>query len=260
MRQVIDHSCMEELKSDNGSDVELELEEVRSNFELERKPAQSEVKAENGLPKRQSRKPKHLSDYALLTEVSYPTSFLAAMQSEDAVHWRRAMEEEMNSLHENSVWTLVDLPPGKKVVDTRWVFCVETKADGTVAKYKARLVVKGYVQRPGIDYGETFNPVVRFDTVRTILSIGAVEKLKFRQFDVKTAFLYGTLEEEVYVKQLEGFEDGTNRVCRLNRSLYGLKQSPRCWNKKLVDFFEKKRIKRSAADPCLFIRKGQKSK
>uniref|UniRef100_A0A5S6Q626 Reverse transcriptase Ty1/copia-type domain-containing protein n=1 Tax=Trichuris muris TaxID=70415 RepID=A0A5S6Q626_TRIMR len=260
MRQVIDDSCTEELKSDNGSDVELELEKVRSNLELERKPAQSEVKAENGLPKRQRRKPKYLTDYALLTEVSYLTSFLAAMQSEDAVHWRRAMEEEMNSLHENSVWTLVDLAPGKKVVDTRWVFCVKTKADGTVAKYKARLVAKGYVQRPGIDYGETFNPVVRFDTVRTILSIGAVEKLKFRQFDVKTAFLYGTLEEEVYVKQSEGFEDGTNRVCRLNRSLYGLKQSPRCWNKKLVHFLKRKGMKQSAADPCLFIRRGQKSK
>uniref|UniRef100_A0A5S6R440 Reverse transcriptase Ty1/copia-type domain-containing protein n=1 Tax=Trichuris muris TaxID=70415 RepID=A0A5S6R440_TRIMR len=83
-------------------------------------------------------------------------------------------------------------------------------------------------------------PVVRFDTMRTILSVGAVEKLEFRQFDVKTAFLYGTLEEEVYVKQPEGFENGTNSVCRLNRSLYGLKQSPRCWNKKLVDFLKKK--------------------
>ncbi|KFD60883.1 hypothetical protein M514_26944 [Trichuris suis] len=170
------------------------------------------------------------------------------------------MRQNGNKEQENSVWTLVDLPAGKRVVDTRWVFCVKTKVDGTVAKYKARLVAKGYVQRPGIDYSETFSPVARFDTVRTILSVGAVEKLKFQQFDVKTAFLYGTLEEEVYVRQPEGFEDGTDRVCRLNRSLYGLKQSPRCWNKRLVEFMKKKGMKQSTADPCLFIRQGRKSK
>ncbi|KFD60884.1 hypothetical protein M514_26945 [Trichuris suis] len=259
-KTILQCSKIEQLKAEINSELPSEQEEAGSTFESDSRPEEAEWEPKNSRPERQRKRPKYLSDYALLTETSNPKSFHEAMKSEDAIHWRKAMEEEMCSLQENPVWTLVDLPAGKRVVDTRWVFCVKTKVDGTVAKYKARLVAKGYVQRPGIDYSETFSPVARFDTVRTILSVGAVEKLKFQQFDVKTAFLYGTLEEEVYVRQPEGFEDGTDRVCRLNRSLYGLKQSPRCWNKRLVEFMKKKGMKQSTADPCLFIRQGRKSK
>ncbi|OUC46310.1 reverse transcriptase, partial [Trichinella nativa] len=113
---------------------------------------------------------------------------------------------------------------------------------------------------PGIDYDETFSPVARFDTVRALLSIAAVERLKLQQFDVKTAFLYGALKEEVYVKQPEGFENGTNQVYKLNRSLYGLKQAPRCWNLRLVEFLRKQGLKQSTADPCLFARMKERSK
>ncbi|KRX44857.1 Retrovirus-related Pol polyprotein from transposon TNT 1-94, partial [Trichinella sp. T9] len=116
---------------------------------------------------------------------------------------------------------------------------IKTKADGSVARYKARLVAKGYMQRPGIDYDEILSPVARLDTVRALLSIATVERLKLQQFDVKTAFLYGALKEEV---------------------LYGLKQAPRCWNLRLVEFLRKQGLKQSTADPCLFARMKERSK
>jgi hypothetical protein len=120
-------------------------------------------------------------------------------------------------------------------------------------KFKARLVAKGYSQKADIDYTETFSPVIRFDTIRVMLSVAAKEKLHLAQFDIKTAFLYGELEETIYMRQPEGFEDGTARVCKLNKSLYGLKQSPRCWNKRFKSFLDKHGLIQSAADPCLFI-------
>ncbi|KRZ02487.1 Retrovirus-related Pol polyprotein from transposon TNT 1-94 [Trichinella zimbabwensis] len=185
--------------------------------------------------------PNHLSDYVLTAQTSFPSSFHEAMQS-------------------NSVWTLVDPSSGKKVLDSRWVLRIKTKGDGSIARYKARLVAKGYMQRPGIDYNETFSPVARFDTVRAHLGISPVERLKIQQFDVKTAFLYGALKEEVYVKQPEGFENGKNQVYKLNRSLYGFKQAPRCWNLRLMEFLRKRGLKHSTADPCLFVRLKERSK
>ncbi|KRZ14078.1 Retrovirus-related Pol polyprotein from transposon TNT 1-94, partial [Trichinella zimbabwensis] len=165
----------------------------------------------------------------------------------------------LHSLKENSVWKLEYFLSGKKVLDSRWVLLIKTKADGSVARYKARLVAKGYMQRPGIDYDETFSPVAHFDTVRALVSIAAVERLKLQQFDVKTAFLYGALKE-VYVKQPEGFENGTNQVYKLNRSLHDLKQAPRCWNRRLVDFLRKQGLKQNTEDPCLFVRLKERSK
>ncbi|KRZ65887.1 Retrovirus-related Pol polyprotein from transposon TNT 1-94 [Trichinella papuae] len=156
----------------------------------------------------------YLFDYVLTAQTSSP-SFHEAVQSE------------------NSVWKLVDFLSGKKVLDSRWVLRIKTKADGSVARYKARLVAKGYMQRPGIDYDETFSPVAHFDTVHALLSIAAVERLKLQQFDVKTAFLYGALKE-VYVKQPEGFENGTNQV--------------------------KQGLKQNTEDPCLFVRLKERSK
>jgi len=118
---------------------------------------------------------------------------------------------------------------------------------------------KGYAQKQGIDYDETFSPVARYDTVRTLLAVAASKNMKLKQFDVKTAFLYSELEEEVYLEQPEGFDDGSGRVCRLKRSLYGLKQAPRCWNKRFINFMEKAGLKNSTADPCLFYRKHEDS-
>lgn len=139
-------------------------------------------------------------------------------------------------------------------------YIVKQLSDGSGDRYKARLVAKGYSQRAGIDYDETFCPVARFDTIRSVFSVAATENLYIAQFDVKTAFLYGLLEEQIYMKQPEGFDDGTDRVCKLLQSLYGLKQSPRSWNKRFVDYMLKLGFVVSDADPCLYVRQKQDHK
>lgn len=116
-----------------------------------------------------------------------------------SAQWRSAMDDKMHSLKKNKVYDLVDLPVDKKVIGNRWVLRNKLKADGTIDCYKARLVAKGCSQKKGVDIEETFSPVVRYETVRTVLSIAANEKLSLRQFNIKTAFLYGTLNEEVFV-------------------------------------------------------------
>ena len=209
--------------------------------------------------------PRHLRDRStiksperlievMLAEIDEPRSFAEANNSRERLHWKAAMEEEMASLEENSTWTLVELPVGRKPVSNRWVYRVKRKANGEIDRYKARLVVRGFSQREGIDYNETFSPVARFDTIRTVLSIAANEHLKLVQFDVKTAFLNGVIEEEIFMQQPEGYSDGTNRVCKLLKSLYGLKQSPRCWKKRFKDVLLSFGLCESTADPCLFYR------
>lgn len=206
---------------------------------------------------RDKKKPNWMTngEYMMIAEVNqYPRSYAEAMQSKESKQWLAAMKEELASFNENETWKLVDRPAGVKVVKNRWVFREKFSSNGNNPRFKARLVAKGYVQQKGIDYDETFSPVARYDTVRTLLAIAASEKLKVKQFDVKTAFLYGSLEEEVYLEQPEGFEDGTDRVCQLKRSLYGLKQAPRCWHKRFLGFMKKAGLKNSTADPCLFYR------
>jgi hypothetical protein len=135
----------------------------------------------------------------------------------------------MSSMDKNNGWELVDLPPRRKTIGNKWVLKVKRKADGSIDRYKARLVAKGYTQREGIDYEDTFSLVVRFASIRLILSIVAKQDLELFQMDVKTAFLNGELDEEIYMAQPACFEvkGHERKVCRLKRSIYGLKQSSR---------------------------------
>ena len=146
-----------------------------------------------------------------------------------------AMQKEMESIHSNEVWDLVELPKDRKLVGNKWVFKNKTKADGLIERYKARLVAQGFPQKQGLDYDETFSPVIRFETFRSLVATAIQHCLKLHQLDITAAFLNGHLEEEVFMKQPEGFvEEGNEHlVCRLKQSLYGLKQSPRCWNSTL---------------------------
>lgn len=130
----------------------------------------------------------------------------------------------------------------------------ERNPDGSVDKYKARLVVKGFLQRKGRDYDQTFSPVARLATVRALLSVAAQENLYLVQFDVCTAFLNGKLSEEIYVQQPEGYADGTSNVCKLNRSLYGLKQAPRCWNSCFEEILLDMDFRQCEADCCLYTK------
>lgn len=166
-------------------------------------------------------------EFAWLSEVGRidrqdPNSYSKAIKSEERSQWLNAMHEELSSLKENDTWELVPRPLNVQVIQNRWAFRVKTMDNGT-PRFKACLVAKGYVQKEGTDYEETYSPVARYDTVRALIAVAISKQMKLRHFDIKTAFLYGTLQEEVYLEQPEGFNDGSGRVCRLKRSLYGLK-------------------------------------
>lgn len=184
---------------------------------------------------------------------SEPENYGKAMNDENAAKWKIAMREEFDSLIKNDTWQLVPRPPNVKTVDNRWVYKIKPEHGSTPIRFKARLVARGFTQQYGVNYLETFSPVVRFTSIRIILAIAAQRKMDIKQFDVKTAFLNGELSETIFMEQPIGFQDGTNRVCRLKKSLYGLKQASRCWNKKFCSFIELFGFVKSVYDPCVFI-------
>lgn len=190
--------------------------------------------------------------YVSSSEDYIPATFSQAMACDEKEQWNDAMAKEMDSLKQNKTWTLVPRPKGRKVIRSKWVFAVKRKPDGTLIKFKARQVAKGFSQVEGVDYTSVFAPVARSGSIRTVLSLAASQNMKLTQFDVCTAFLYGDLDEEIFMEQPDGFNDGTDRVCRLQKGLYGLKQASRQWNLKFIAFLEKHGLKRSAADPCVY--------
>ncbi|KAK1665283.1 hypothetical protein QYE76_053442 [Lolium multiflorum] len=169
--------------------------------------------------------------------------------------WKAAMDTEFHALQLNSTWRLVAPPPGHHIVGCKWVFKLKQKPDGSIDRYKARLVAKGFTQRLGIDYTDTFSPVIKPTTVRLILSIAVSKRWTLRQVDVQNAFLHGDIQEEVYMQQPPGYVDPKhpNYVCRLQKSLYGLKQAPRAWYSKLSIKLQSIGFVPSKADTSLFI-------
>jgi hypothetical protein len=166
--------------------------------------------------------------YLLLTDSGEPECYEEAMQVDTKNKWEQGMKEEMDSLVNNQTWDLVQLPAKKRELQNKWVYKLKEE-DGGKKGYKARLVVKGFAQKKGIDFDEIFSPVVKMTSIRTILSLVAVEDLHLEQLDVKPTFLHGDLEEEIYMQQPQGYEvkGKENLVCRLKKSLYGLKKDPR---------------------------------
>ena len=170
-----------------------------------------------------------------MNKSSEPTSFEEASKN---INWINAMNDEMRALYENGTWEVVELPCGRIAIGCKWVFKIKYQSSGEVDRYKARLVAKGYGQKEGIDYEETFSPVVKMGTVRCLISLVVQNNWKMFQLDVNNAFLYGDLNEEVYMLPPPGFfKEGDNKVCLLKKSLYGLKQAPRQWNQKLSEAF-----------------------
>jgi hypothetical protein len=156
-----------------------------------------------------------------------PLSYAEAMRSADAEEWKVACQYEIDMLAKNGTWVLMDLPVGRKAVKSKWVF--KLKADG---RYRARLVAKGFTQIPGLDFDETFSPVTCFESLRMLLALAALEDWHIHQMDVKSAFLNGELEEEIYMEQPQGFiiAGQEAKVCRLLKAIYGLKQASHAWN------------------------------
>jgi len=185
-----------------------------------------------------------------------PLNLCDAMHSKDASKWEAAMQEEYGSLMANGTWELVRLPKDRKSVGCKWVFHTKRDASGHIVRHKARLVAKGYSQVQGVDFNETFAPVVKFTTIRCMLAIGSAMDFEIHQMDVKTAFLNGELEEDIYMDQPQGFvQDGKEHlVCKLKRSLYGLKQSPRAWYQRIDMFFTHEGFSRSQPDHSLYVK------
>jgi hypothetical protein len=179
-------------------------------------------------------------------------TYAEAMAGPHKTQWLDAMNDEIKAMAENNVWELVDPPNGARLIQTRWVLRIKRKPDRSIDRFRARLVAKGYSQRAGYDYEDTFSPVARFDTVRLLMALATLHKLSVQQLDIKTAFLHGELKETIYMAQPIGFDDQSGRACLLNRSLYGLKQSPRCWNEKLTNYLAETGWTETNADPCLF--------
>lgn len=188
--------------------------------------------------------------------VDEPENYKQALKDANCEKWKIAMKEEYDSLLKNHTWELVDRPLGVKIVDNKWVYKLKSERPNAPARYKARLVARGFTQEYGVNYYETFSPVVRFTSIRLILAMAAQRKMHLKQFDVKTAFLNGILKEDVYMEQPVGFEDGSHKVCKLKKSLYGLKQASRCWNEKFTAFIKRFGFTQCKSDQCVFISKN----
>jgi ATP-binding cassette subfamily B (MDR/TAP) protein 1 len=193
----------------------------------------------------------------LLSDGSEPECFSEAIKDENKKEWNKAMQEEMDSLYKNHTYELVKLPKGKKVLKNKWVYRIKQEEHTSHPRYKARLVVKGFSQRKGIDFGKIFSPVVKMTSIRMILGMAASLNLEVEQMDVKTAFLHGELEEEIYIEQPEGFlvKGKEDYVCKLKKSLYGLKQAPRQWYMKFEFVMGEQGYKRCSSDHCVFIKR-----
>ncbi|GJY97242.1 putative RNA-directed DNA polymerase [Tanacetum coccineum] len=189
-----------------------------------------------------------------LGDLNEPANYKAALSDPEFEKWLVAMNAEMKSMYDNKVWRLVVLPPNAKVVKSKWIYKKKTDMDGKVHIYKARLVAKGCTQTYGVDYEETFSPVADIRAIRILIAIAAFYDYEIWQMDVKTAFLNGFLEEEIYMEQPEGFIDPNHprKVCKLQRSIYGLKQASRSWNKRFDEEIKKFGFHQNLDEPCVY--------
>ncbi|KAI3739156.1 hypothetical protein L2E82_29553 [Cichorium intybus] len=264
-------------KEDSGSTIDLEeIQETPDETTLEETSNQHEEEVPVGptdisLPLRRSGRvsmPPEFYGFHItsdgdtlvsdrtLTNLDEPASYREAVAGPESAKWKEAMDSEIKSMYDNQVWNLVDNVPGRKTVGCKWIFKKKTDMDGKVHTYKARLVAKGFTQTPGVDYDETFSPVAKIKSIRIMLSIAAFHDYEIWQMDVKTAFLNGKLTEDVYMSQPEGFVDTKHpdKVCKLERSIYGLKQASRSWN---LCFHEKVKefgFSRSEDESCVYVK------
>ncbi|GJX14652.1 retrotransposon protein, putative, ty1-copia subclass [Tanacetum coccineum] len=185
-----------------------------------------------------------------------PPKYRAALSNPESEKWLEAMNAEMQSMKDNQVWNLVDLLPNCKTVGSKWLFKKKTDMDGNIHTYKARLVAKGFTQTYEVDYEETFSPIADIKAIRILIAITAYYDYEIWKIDVKTAFLNGRLNEDVYMVQPEGFVNPKHsiRVCKLQGSIYGLKQASKSWNKRFDEEIKKYGFTQNLDEPCVYKR------
>ena len=181
-----------------------------------------------------------------------PTTYRKGIESLHLEEWTSAMNNEIKALKKNKIFEVVDKPIGRNIVGSKWVFKTKRNTDGILERYRARAVSQGFLEAPGFDFEDTFAPVIRYESLCLLLALWAKNKWRPRQFDVKSAFLYGKLKEEVYMPPPPGFGDG-DKVWKLNRCIYGLKQSVNEWYALFAKFLICKNFTASHQDPCMFI-------
>ncbi|KAL0401901.1 UNVERIFIED_CONTAM: Retrovirus-related Pol polyprotein from transposon RE2, partial [Sesamum latifolium] len=204
---------------------------------------------------RESRVPERYRFIGLTSQLDNdPKTYGEAMSDIDSDKWLEAMKSEMDSMGSNQVWTLVDPPKGVRPVGCKWVYKRKLGVNGEVTAFKARLVAKGYTQRPGVDFEETYSPVAMAKSIRILLAIVAWYDYEIWQMNVKTAFLNYFVEEEIFMDQPEGFTTvgEEQKVCRLQRSIYGLKQASRSWNTRFDEVIRGYDFIKNDYDPCVY--------
>lgn len=238
--------------SDTTSDADTEYEDAE---DPNNNPGNNDNENQRVLRNRNNLQPidRYGIPVAHLAEV-IAMNYHEAISGADAIKWRKAMSEELQALDKNKTWFITTLPHGKKTIGCKWVYSIKSDAKGIITRYKARLVAKGFTQRHGIDYFETSSPVVRYESIRILLAIAADKDYEISKFDVKTAFLNGDLQEDIYMEIPDGFDINIkeNSVLKLNKSLYGLKQSSRCWNEKFVKFLKDFNLNDIQSEKCVF--------
>jgi hypothetical protein len=183
-----------------------------------------------------------------------PATYTEAMEGPESEKWLEAMKSKIRSMYDNQVWILVDIPSDRKAVENKWIFKKKIDMDGNVTIYKARLVAKGFRQIQGVDYDESFSPVAMLKSIQILLAIAAYFDYKISQMDIKTTFLNGNIKEELYMVQLEGFVDpkDANKVCKLQRSIYGLKQASRSWNLRFDEVIKGFGFVQNTKESCIY--------
>jgi len=185
-----------------------------------------------------------------------PRSYEEAMADENQTTWNAAIKEELEALVENNTWQAVSLSSAKRTLTTKWVFSVKRDGEGRIVKLKARLVVRGFEQSHGVDFFQTFAPVARLESIRTLLAVGAATKRKMVRFDISTAFLNGVIGEEVFIEPPQGYQIDSGSCLRLRKALYGLKQAPRAWNSTFDSALKALDFNPTLSDQCVYIHKG----
>ena len=250
---------------DDGDDFMQNEEVQEESVQVEQEEPEESSIEENMIepPRRSARNnigklPASLDDFVLYQvttndKLNEPKTYKQAMNSPNADKWLEAMQEELNSIHANETWELTDLPANRKPIGSKWVFKLKFGESGEIMRYKARLVAQGFSQKFGVDYDEVFAPVTRNVTFRMLLSVAGLRNYSVKHYDIKTAFLNGKLDDEIYLKQPPGYQfKNKEKVYRLKKSLYGLKQAARVWNQTLHESLIKNGCKQSETDKCLY--------